>query len=738
MIRPLLIGVALTALAAPALAEEMTPTSGPFASTGPAAATPQPVAGTSTPSAQILTDAQRDGYRAIFSAIRSSRWDEATAQLDAMGDGPLHAVARAELLLAKGSPRASSEALSALLARAPDLPEAPQLAALLRKRGGSDVVIPDLPQPRQMMPVRGQPRRLSARSNSADLAAARLAQEIRPLVKEDRAGEMEGYLLTEQEQLSPEARTEWQQRIAWTYYLAGDDENALRLALTAGQGIGDFANQADWVAGLAAWRQDKCDAAGQAFQQVAGNARDDEMRAAGLFWSARADMVCRHPERVETKLRQAAAIPETFYGLIASRSLGIAPPPPAKRAALGPAEWSTLQPHSNAQAAVALVSIGELSLADKMIRWQAQIGQPSDHGALLHLASQLDLPATQIWLAHNSPNGLRPDVTARYPAPGWTPQNGWQVDRALVYAHTLQESAFRTDAVSVAGARGLMQVLPTTADLMNRRQGLGPADRGTLNDPSVNLAYGQQSLQWVRDMPATEALLPKVIAAFNAGPGAVQRWNPSSRDGGDPLLWIESIPYTETRAYVATVLRNYWMYQRQEGKPQQSLTALAQGMWPRFPGMTGADGVRIQRTMPAPVRMAVVMPHDRANPLAPDRSPFDSGVMVADASAPAGGSDAASGTPTLASVPATASASTATLASAPARALASAAAAGSQSLTVVKEVAKSLATPVVRARTTAPGSGLDAILLPILKQELPKARAGVKAITGVTAKASVR
>jgi hypothetical protein len=95
-------------------------------------------------------------------------------------------------------------------------------------------------------------------------------------------------------------------------------------------------------------------------------------------------------------------------------------------------------------------------------------------------------------------------------------------------------------------------------------------------------------------MGLTGGLLPKVIAAYNAGPKPVGEWNSIIRDGGDPLLYIESIPYWETRGYVTTVLRNYWMYEGQAGKPRSmSRAALAQGMWPRFPGLPGAPAVRI-------------------------------------------------------------------------------------------------------------------------------------------------
>jgi hypothetical protein len=71
-------------------------------------------------------------------------------------------------------------------------------------------------------------------------------------------------------------------------------------------------------------------------------------------------------------------------------------------------------------------------------------------------------------------------------------------------------------------------------------------------------------------------------------------WNYKLRDGGDPLLFIESIPFAETRAYVAIVMRNYWMYGRQQGSAPASLKAIAQGMWPRFPGLPGKTAIRLE------------------------------------------------------------------------------------------------------------------------------------------------
>ena len=101
--------------------------------------------------------------------------------------------------------------------------------------------------------------------------------------------------------------------------------------------------------------------------------------------------------------------------------------------------------------------------------------------------------------------------------------------------------------------------------------------------PEINLAFGQQHLAMLKNAGGTQGLLPKVIAAYNAGLGPVTRWNSQVQDKGDPLLWIESMPFWETRFYVPAVMRNLWVYEGFSGQPTTTLTELAQHRWPTFP-----------------------------------------------------------------------------------------------------------------------------------------------------------
>jgi soluble lytic murein transglycosylase len=283
---------------------------------------------------------------------------------------------------------------------------------------------------------------------------------------------------------------------------------------------------------------------------------------------------------------------ESFYGLIAQNALGLSDDG-ASTMKLTANDWAGIGAIANVRRAAALAEIGESALAETTLRYQARIGLSRDHESLVHLAARLNLPATQIWLAQNGPSGTRLSASARYPMPGWAPASGWQVDKALVFAHALQESQFRTEATSSAGARGVMQLMPATAAMVARHQGR-TLDPAMLAQPATSIDLGQAYLRELADnIGSTGGLLPKVIAAYNAGPSSVANWNARGRNLADPLLFIESIPFSETRAYVAIVLRNYWMYQRQSGAKPASLAAISQGLWPRFPGLPGRDAVRL-------------------------------------------------------------------------------------------------------------------------------------------------
>ncbi len=535
---------------------------------------------------QQLDRDTRDYYRQVFGAIDRGDWNTAATML-AQRDGPLHAVAQAELYLAAGSPRVELPQIEAWMAKGRRLPEAAQLARLAVTRGAA--TMPDVAEEADFYPRAALPRRVRPRTiDDGTMPEAIREQILKSIVNDDPDGArqlLDGVDAT----LSPEARAEWRQRVAWSYYIENRDAEALAMAQTVAAGSGPWVAEGDWAAALAAWRLGDCGLAGDYFERSAHGAQNAELRAAGYYWASRAALRCRQPERSAELLRGAAGNDETLYGMLASEQLGRALPDRVDTADFTQADWRSLKDNDNVRTAVALAEIGRDALASEVLIHEAKIGDPKNFGALTRLARDLGLPQTQLYFAYNAPVGADPDPASRCPTPKWLPATGWQVDPALAYAHTLQESNFRANAVSPAQAKGLMQITPITVREHAPRLGMS-ASQVDIFDPATNLAFGQRNLEMLRDAPATHGYLPQVMAAYNAGLTPVTRWNNEVNDQGDPLLYMESIPYWETRSYVAIVMRNYWMYERQARAKSASRVSLAENAWPAFPSESGGDG----------------------------------------------------------------------------------------------------------------------------------------------------
>ncbi|VWX52014.1 lytic transglycosylase domain-containing protein [Novosphingobium sp. 9U] len=538
----------------------------------------------------LLTLDERDYYRKLFAAIDSKDWTTVQTLFAQKSDGPLHQQARAEYFLASGSPKIELTDLQAWLSQGTELPDADQISRLALKRGA--VSLPSVPTAQRFATLPSLPKRIKPGAINDGTMPGTVSAGILERIKADDPMGARVLLDGIDASLSPSARAEWRQRVAWSFYIENQDAQAYEVAQLGAQGQGPWVGESWWTAGLAAWRLGDCDGAADAFKNTAARSENAELTSAAYYWQSRSLVRCRKPEQAAAILRKAAVRDETLYGMLAAEQLGLRLPEQHSAADFTQGDWQQLRNDNNIRVAVALSEIGEDSLADEVLRHQARIGSPSEFEPLTRLARDLGLPKTQLWMAYNAPYGGKPAPATRFPTPKWVPVGGWQVDPALVYAHVLQESVFQTSAVSPAGARGLMQIVPAAAQDHSGALGYSgsPSD---LNKPEVNLAFGQRHLQMLKNSGATQGLLPKVMAAYNAGLVPTGRWNSEVRDQGDPLLWMESLPYWETRGYVNIVMRNYWMYERQAGGASESREALAQGMWPTFPGLGSAKGVRM-------------------------------------------------------------------------------------------------------------------------------------------------
>lgn len=161
-----------------------------------------------------------------------------------------------------------------------------------------------------------------------------------------------------------------------------------------------------------------------------------------------------------------------------------------------------------------------------------------------------------------------------WPVDGFPLPSSPPLEASLIYAITRQESSFDPNAISSAGARGLMQLMVATAQETAKKANISFAAEKLTADPAYNVTIGSTHLaELVEDWGGSYCL---AIASYNAGRGSVRRWiatNGDPRDKAiDPIRWIEKIPVTETRIYVQRVMENLQIYRaRLDGKSETSL-----------------------------------------------------------------------------------------------------------------------------------------------------------------------
>ena len=529
---------------------------------------------------QLLSADERGYYASLFAAIEARNWDRVEVMLAGRSEGPLHGAALAAYYLHPESPRIELPRIDAWLARYAQLPQAEAMVRLGQTRGLENP--PRLPGARDLVRQPGSSKRIRPGTiNDGTMPASVRAAILEHITNDDPDGArllLDGVDAT----LSPQARAEWRYRVAWSYYIENQDAQAWALADTVrDNGSGPWGAEGDWAAGLAAWRLGDCDKAAEAFQRSAAASTNPNLTAAAHYWASRALIRCRFPEKSDEQLRGAARFPETLYGMLAHEQLGRDLPETHAQPDLTEADWRRLRDENAVQQAVMLAEIGRRDEAADDLVWLVRTGDPDDYPALSRLARALGLTGAQTFMAYNAPRGEGAHPSLRYPVTFRTPVGGWRVDPALAFAHALQESNFRERVVSPAGAIGLMQIMPITQ--REYAASINMSSNADLKDPAVNLAFGQRTLESLSTAGYTQGRLPKIMAAYNAGPSPVARWESEIRDAGDPLLYMESIPYWETRGYIAVVMRNYWMYLRQADAPAPSRIDLAENDWPQFP-----------------------------------------------------------------------------------------------------------------------------------------------------------
>ncbi len=331
-------------------------------------------------------------------------------------------------------------------------------------------------------------------------------------------------------------------------------------------GVRDKYTSLTWLAGSTALRAlGRPGDAVPLFDRYARGGRSLQVSSKGNYWAGRAATQAGRFQEGTSYFSRAAAYPELFYGQLALERLGRGVPAPANSALLpNPQQRQAFQSRRLVRSLRALQSGGYRQEAALFVRALSEsVHNDADRLLATELAAQIGRQDLAVWTARSARNdGSAFYVRQDYPLLGQPLADArlW----SLAHGITRQESSFDRAAVSHAGARGLMQLMPGTAQEQAGKLGYGYDYTRLTSDPAYNVMLGSAYFQ--RLLNSWNGNYPLAIASYNAGAGNVRKWINSNGDprrpGADIVAWIEDIPFLETRGYVQRVLENTVVYDR--------------------------------------------------------------------------------------------------------------------------------------------------------------------------------
>lgn len=287
------------------------------------------------------------------------------------------------------------------------------------------------------------------------------------------------------------------------------------------------------------------------------------------YWQARTQAALGKPEEAKALYAQIAGQPN-FYGILAGDALGKTYAPPPRATAPSTEELAEAGTRPGLVRALALIR------ADMRIEgireWNWTLNGLNDRQLLAaaELARRNDVIDRSINTADRTV--AEHDYSLRYPTPFLTQVEPKArevgLDTAWVYGLMRQESRFITEAKSSVGAKGLMQLMPATAQWVAKKIGMNDYHPTKVTEMDVNVTLGTNYMKMVMDSLDNHPVLAS--AAYNAGPGRARKWRAERALEG--AIYAESIPFNETRDYVKKVMANAMSYAALMGGPTPSLT----------------------------------------------------------------------------------------------------------------------------------------------------------------------
>ena len=364
----------------------------------------------------------------------------------------------------------------------------------------------------------------------------------------------------------------------------GDAALAYQLASEHGQMSGQERAEAEWLAGWIALRfLNNHEAAFLHFKTLYENVRYPISRSRGAYWAGRAAAAAGKHVIASLWYAVAASHVTTFYGQLAAAQLSqqnqpIIPPE------VPPTDEEAVSFEQNELVRVVRM-LAEVEAGDESEPFFRQLARLADGRAIWTLTARLarDVGRSDLAILAAKRAERSGVVLSESGYPALPIQQGGEPDIALVHAVIRQESAFDPNAISPRGARGLMQIMPRTAQSLAQQLKISHRRSLLTTDPDHNMRLGSAYLADL--LESCDSSLVLSLAAYNAGKSRVKTWlidygDPRENDA-DAIDWIESIPIGETRNYIQRVLENFSVYtQRLHGR---RAGAILQTAFSRFP-----------------------------------------------------------------------------------------------------------------------------------------------------------
>ena len=534
----------------------------------------------------LLNQKDKERYIEIFALQKLGKWKEADRIISLLDNKILMGHVKYQKLMHPTKYRSNYKELKKWLSLYSDHPMSKKIWELAKKRKPKNTKSLLKPEQLSRLPGYGLDYKsmVPVKNFSVPKKYFTIYKNIRSLVKRGRPTNA----LKELKKLDLPVyiRDDLKGIIAAGYYAVGKDKLSYKLAIAGANRSGVNNPTLYWRAGLAAYRLNKKEESLIMFLKLANMNKDIWLKSAGAYWAAKIYLEVNNKSAAKNNFIISAKQINTFYGQLAIEYLGYKENISWEINNKGSFFDLDILNNEHIKRAIALSSTGKYGEADQEIRFVYGVLGKNNMQQLLELTNYLNLPAVQLRLGDKIRQEGETNYLALYPTPKWFTNSPKKIDQVLIWSLIRKESSFYLKAKSPRGARGLMQIMPSTARVVTGNRSIRGSNLWKLNDLDYNISIGQDLLLRLMNKEDISDSLIAVLISWNAGPTKYKKWNKKIKMHSDPLLYIESIPSYETRWFVKEVLKNMWVYRDKFKQDKPSRRELSNNSWPKYKNLS--------------------------------------------------------------------------------------------------------------------------------------------------------